>query len=198
MYDAINNAIEISKGDIIGIVNADDILSDCNVITNIVDKFLNSTDVDFVHGSVNVVNSESKIIGKSSPISDSLISKRVKYEMPILHPSLYVRKHVYSTLGLYCLSYRIVADYEFVIRLFSSSFVGLRLDFPVSNYRVGGMSGTVKGIFETLKLHKEIGLPLLHRYLIFSTTYIKLQLSSLLPSWILRLLSTSNKRHTFS
>jgi glycosyltransferase involved in cell wall biosynthesis len=198
MYDAINKAIELSSGDIIGILNSDDYYNSHDIIERVVHTFLSNEKLDFVHGSVNVVDKDGKVTGFSKPVANRDLLSRINFEMPILHPTLFVRRIVYSNLGPFNLAYRIVADYEFVYRLLNSGFKGLELNFTLTNYRLGGMSGGLGGVRETLRFQKEIGVNAAHRYYIFFITLLKMFTISKLPYWFLRLIMKDNGRHQLS
>jgi glycosyltransferase involved in cell wall biosynthesis len=197
MYDAINKAIEMSSGDIIGILNSDDSYHSNLIIEQIVNTFMLNNKLDFVHGSVNVIDKQGKVIGFSKPFANENLLKRINFEMPILHPTLFVRRYVYSNLGSFNLDYRIVADYEFVFRLLNSSFNGLELNLTFANYRLGGMSGSFDGIRETLRFQKKIGVIAPKRYFIFFSTSLKMIALSYLPYRYLRLMIRRKGRHQF-
>ena len=56
IYDAMNKAIQMATGDIIGILNSDDYLTSSQVIAKIVENFDNQTDA--VYGDVHFVKSD--------------------------------------------------------------------------------------------------------------------------------------------
>ena len=51
LYDALNKALELATGDIIGFMHSDDYYSDENVLTDISEAFLNN-DADLVCGGI--------------------------------------------------------------------------------------------------------------------------------------------------
>jgi hypothetical protein len=60
IYDAMNKGIELATGDIIGILNSDDVLFDNEIINKVVHSF--SSDVDCVYGNVILVNEFNKLV----------------------------------------------------------------------------------------------------------------------------------------
>jgi glycosyltransferase involved in cell wall biosynthesis len=60
LYDAINKGISISTGEIIGILNSDDIFVDNKVVDSIVNIFTN-TNIDFLYGDVAFIDKYNKI-----------------------------------------------------------------------------------------------------------------------------------------
>ena len=115
IYDAMNKGIQLATGDIIGILNADDLYSNNQVITNIVNQFKN-VDTDALYGDLKYVlkNDISKTIRywKSGEYTDG---KFLNGWMPP-HPTFFVRKNIYNQLGLYRTDMPSAADYELMLR----------------------------------------------------------------------------------
>ncbi len=111
IYDAMNKGIKMSSGDIIGIINSDDILANCNVFKHIVDSF--NEDIDAIYGDVVYMDDKFKklmrvfISGKA----------RKHFAWHPTHPTLYVRKKIYDKYGVYNIKYRIAADLDFMLRI---------------------------------------------------------------------------------
>ena len=55
MYDAINKGIKLATGDVIGILNSDDMLENSMVISDIADSFKNQ-DVSVVYGDLKYIS----------------------------------------------------------------------------------------------------------------------------------------------
>lgn len=115
MYDAINKGLKISTGDIIAILNSDDMIADNNVISKIVDVM---SDVNISGCYSNVINLyDNKKINKrvfNIGFNDYLISGKGTF---IPHTSLYLKRSVFEKVGLYNLDYKYAADYDFIIRV---------------------------------------------------------------------------------
>lgn len=116
IYDAMNKGIEMSTGEVIGILNADDIYTDENVISSVMQEFEDKS-VMGVYGDLKYVQKEdtSKVIrfwksGEYKP------GKFLLGWMPP-HPTFYVRKSVYETYGSYRLDMPSASDYEFMLRV---------------------------------------------------------------------------------
>jgi len=58
MYDAINKGIRMATGEVVGLLNADDVLEDDRVVERIAQEFLatRNTKIDVVYGDVRFVN----------------------------------------------------------------------------------------------------------------------------------------------
>lgn len=140
MYDALNKGLKLATGDVIGILNADDMLASSDVIEQIAHTFKNHH-TDAVYGNLNYVdmNNPEKIIRKwvSKPYSLSGIARGW---MPA-HPTLYIKREIFEKYGNYSLDFGTAADYELMIRfLYKSRIKATYLNKLIVNMRVGGMS----------------------------------------------------------
>lgn len=113
IYDAMNKGISYAKGDIIGMLNADDVFADINILSNIAAAF-NRQNTAIVYGNLNYVNLNGDVIR----IWESGIYKYGLFNwgwMPP-HPTFYCKKHLFEDYGLYDLKYGTAADYELMTR----------------------------------------------------------------------------------
>lgn len=140
IYDALNKGINSAQGDIIGFVHSDDFLESKDILKDIV-SLMKSENLDGIYGDLQYVekNNLNKVIRnwKSCEFDISLLKKGW---MPP-HPTLFLKKEVYTKHGLFDLSYKISADYDFMLRVFSD----LELKFGylpkvITKMRVGGAS----------------------------------------------------------
>ncbi|RZK12566.1 MAG: glycosyltransferase [Flavobacterium sp.] len=140
MYDAINKGMKMATGDIIGILNSDDMLASNNVISKIVTCF-KEQQVDSLFGDLLYVDAEetSKIhrFWKGLPYKRSLFNTGW---MPA-HPTFYVRKEVVDQLGGYQQNYFSASDFEFMTRyLYKHRISSHYLPELIVKMRKGGMS----------------------------------------------------------
>ncbi len=152
IYDAMNKGITMASGDIIGFLHADDLLASPNVIEMIANCF-NSQSVDAVYGDLEYVQKEdvTKVVRfwKSQPFSKNILKRGW---MPP-HPTLYVSKAAYGEIGVFKTSYRISADYDFILRLFlSPMFTFGYINNVFVKMRLGGTSNrSIKNIIRKSK-----------------------------------------------
>jgi glycosyltransferase len=140
MYDAMNKGIQMATGDIIGILNADDIFSYDNVLADIKNEFLN-TGADVVYGDLNYIdsNDSTKVLRrwKSRPYHSGLIPCGW---MPA-HPTFYAKKELFEKFGAYRLDMGSAADYELMIRfLYKCKVKSVYLPKVLVKMRIGGVS----------------------------------------------------------
>jgi glycosyltransferase involved in cell wall biosynthesis len=141
IYDAMNKGIELATGDIIGILNSDDVLFDNEIINKVVHSF--SSDVDCVYGNVILVNESNKIVRNYSSANFKLKDFEFGHMPP--HPSFYVRKEAFQEFGHYNTSFKISADYDLLLRfLYIHKLKSKYLDFILVKMRDGGISSSLK------------------------------------------------------
>ena len=116
IYDAINKGLKLATGDYIGLCF--DQFAGPDVISKMV-GIMEKEGTDGVHGDLNYMDGE-KIVRKWRQGQGNI---RTGW-MPG-HPTLYLKKEVYDTYGLYKTDYRISADYEFMIRILKDNKVKL-------------------------------------------------------------------------
>ena len=161
LYDAMNKGISLASGDIIGILNSDDVLADESVIEKVVAGF-DGDNVDAVYSDLIYV-SEYDLNKPTRLYSSKVFSKQmIKFGIMLPHPTFYVRKRCYDELGLYKTTYRVAADFELLARFMSKGIKAIRLPFISVKMREGGISSSgllwrVHQNFEIVRACKENG-----------------------------------------
>ena len=137
IYDAMNKGVKKATGDWIAFLNADDYYADdaiiriadvCNEIEN---------DVDIISAQINYLK-DNEIIGKSKYSS----FKSIWNEMPVAHPATFVRHSVFDKIGLFDTSFKIAADYEFMVSCFIHDLHCRYESFVTTYFSIDGTSGT--------------------------------------------------------
>ncbi|MDB4098265.1 glycosyltransferase, partial [Flavobacteriaceae bacterium] len=115
LYDAMNKGIALATGDIIGILNSDDIFSDMFVLENIA-KFHQENDIDASIGNITQFNESGRTVRKYSSKSWTPENLKIGFMPP--HPSIFFKKDLFENYGKYRLDFISGADYELIIRFF--------------------------------------------------------------------------------
>lgn len=92
IYDAMNKGVLASSGDVIGILNSDDLYQDATVIESVMNQFIQNPSLDIVYGDLVYVKSDNvaKVVRnwKSFPYYNNFFNHG---NVPP-HPSLFVKK----------------------------------------------------------------------------------------------------------
>ena len=145
MYDAINKGIAMATGDVVGILNADDVLADDETLSHIVEAFKDG--VDCVYADIRFVASGATLDALRSAKTVRYCSAAkwklwmFRFAAMVPHPSFYVRRECFARLGGYSLDYRICADFELELRyLYLAKLKAAYLPECVVVMRMGGAS----------------------------------------------------------
>lgn len=147
IYDAFNKGIRLSSGEIIGILNSDDMYypETLNIVVSEYEKKLNN--FCLISGSLEIVNEEGNLVRKN--LKNSVIdyfNRNIYKKMPLNHPATFVGKSVYENVGLFDTSYRIVGDYEFILRCYNSNADFIFTQETLTQMREGGVSSGLNKI----------------------------------------------------
>ena len=162
MYDAINKGIKMATGDIVGILNADDVLATDDTLARIAAAFqpskqtthhsptpslLDSSTIDCVYADIRFVREGEAVVAlrKAKSVRYCSAAKwrrwMFRFAAMVPHPSFYVRRECFERLGGYSLDYRICADFELELRyLYLAKLKAAYLPECVVVMRMGGMS----------------------------------------------------------
>lgn len=140
IYDALNKGIQRASGEVLGFLHADDVFAGPGVLARVAKEF-ESPNVDAVYGDLVYVRrtDTSHVIRYWRAGRASARSVRWGWMPP--HPTLYVRRSKYASVGLFNTEYRIAADYDLMLRLLTSD--GFRMSYIpeiLVKMRVGGAS----------------------------------------------------------
>ena len=153
IYDAMNKGIGMADGEVIGILNSDDIYSTAAVLSDIAVIFADPAirtvyaDLQYVHPA-----DMDKVLRtwKTGPFH----KRNFYYGWMPPHPTFFVRKDVYQQAGLFNTDLRSAADYEMMLRILVKFEIPTRYapGFIVK-MRTGGMSNS--SIWNRLRANKE-------------------------------------------
>lgn len=153
IYDAMNKGIGLASGEIITILNSDDIYQSPSTISEVMKDVKNNLNKDIFLGDVVFFNKNN--FNKIFRYYSAKNFKRKSLLEGIMppHPSSFIKKKIYKKYGLYKKSLSIAADFEMFLRLFLVE----KLNFFYTNkvivrMRSGGKSGkNLKTYFTSTK-----------------------------------------------
>ncbi|HVV04665.1 MAG TPA: glycosyltransferase family 2 protein [Puia sp.] len=153
IYDAMNKGIGLATGEVIGILNSDDMYTDELVLDDVAKAF-EDPQVMTVYADLQYVDPDNpqKIV---RTWRSGLFRKRNFYYgwMPP-HPTFFVRKSVYELAGVFDLHLRSAADYELMLRiLLKHGLTASYIPRVIVKMRAGGMSNA--SVWNRLRANKE-------------------------------------------
>ncbi len=115
IYDAMNKGIHLATGDVIGLLNADDLYQHPHVISTVVST-LNQTGSDAVYSNMVYVDRQdtSRVLRYWS--GGTYRAGSFLWGWMPAHPTLFVRRKVYEQYGVFTTALRSAADYELMLR----------------------------------------------------------------------------------
>lgn len=185
LYFAMNKAISLAMGEIIGNLNCGD-WYELDAIQNSV-LALNDSQADYAYGSVYLVNQKGERIGKFSAMTGEKLNQSIYYVQPYPHISAFVKKLVYLQEGAFNTKYKVAADHEFSLRIHTKNYQGVEIKKVLGNIRPGGLSGKIIAKEESRDIAIEYGVNKTYAYLLFIYYTINSYLVKILPHFLVKL-----------
>ena len=164
LYDAMNKGIEVCTGDIIGILNSDDIyFPDALKFVN--HYFSEQENLDFLFGTV-----------KKHKLMHGYYPKKIKWTFGFYTShsvGFFIKKSSQMKVGFYDIRYKYSADYDLFYKMIvKKKMFGIasKKDEIFGNFRQGGLSSRIKYLDflkENNKIRINNGQNLLFVYIIF-------------------------------
>ena len=76
----------------------------------------------------------------------------------IEHPTCFIKKDLYKSVGPFDLNYKSASDYDWMIRAKKAEAEFLLIPEILTNFRRGGMSDSFIGAYEDLLIKKKFGI----------------------------------------
>lgn len=158
LYDAINKGIAMATGEIVGILNADDAMSDDRVLADYAAVFADPA-VEAAYADIRFTANRVDADVRTLPTVRYCSARRFRkwmfrFAVMVPHPSFYCRRELFDRFGNYSLDYRICADFELVMRYLLIHGVKARyLDRCAVVMRMGGLS--TAGFRSNVEINRE-------------------------------------------
>ena len=153
LYDAMNKGISIATGDLIGILNSDDVYSNKNIISNII-KQIELFRADSVYGDLIYTKPDDLNQIKRFWKSGAFNKNKFLFGWMPPHPAFFVKREIYLKYGMFNLNLKSAADYEIMLRfLFKENISTTYLNEVLVKMRSGGRSN--QNLISRLQGNKE-------------------------------------------
>ena len=158
IYNAMNKGLKLAKGEIIFILNSDDVFYDSNVVRDCVEFFDKYASTDLIYGSIQIVDKIHLKRIKRVWNPGNFIRGSFKKSWHPPHPGVVVKRDVYERIGVFNESLTIAADYDWLLSAFEVHKVKTRLfERVIVSQREGGASMSFKGkIIGNMELWRSI------------------------------------------
>jgi len=147
IYDAMNKGIVMATGDVVGILNSDDIYASSTAIESVMNIFENEK-VDSVYGDLDYVSYDDiNKISRRWRTGQYTPGSFLKGWHPA-HPAFFVKKNIYDKYGTFDISFEVSADFELMLRFMEKNRISsYYLPEVIVKMREGGESNrSVKNI----------------------------------------------------
>lgn len=144
--DAFNKGIALSRGEIIGLINADDYYLP-GALSKVASAYRAAGSEVIIHGNMLVEKDGRKVRIRPRPFP-----RLWKYvDFPFNHPAMFVPKKIYDKLGGYDKRCRYAMDYDFSLRAMQSGVSFKFLDEDLACFSIEGVSSQAP-----INCHKEV------------------------------------------
>lgn len=148
LYDAMNHGIGHATGDVVGILNSDDLYCDNEVLATIADTFAQDQDLQCIYGNLVFVNAEDIYKVERHWVGSQYKKGMFRKGWAPAHPSFYAKRACFEKYGAFKTDFEVSADFELMLR-FIGRFELKNLYVPRNfvRMRMGGEStGSIKKI----------------------------------------------------
>ncbi|MBP1680100.1 MAG: glycosyl transferase, family 2 [Proteobacteria bacterium] len=162
IYDAMNKGLKLATGDVIGILNSDDMYINNHIIEKII-KIFELHNVDSLFADLVFVRSDNLERTIRYYDSSKCLPNNFKKALYPAHPTFFVKREIYEKYGYFKTDYKIAADFDLMARfLYTHNISYYYLQEPIIKMRIGGVSTSLKSLYintiEQLRVCKENGI----------------------------------------
>ena len=153
LYDAMNKGINAATGDVVAILNADDVYASNEVLARVTALF-KASDVEAVYGDLHYVAADDVSRVTRSWQAGTYRPGAFRRGWMPPHPTLFVRRACYDRWGLFSMALRSAADYELMLRFIHRHGMSLAyLPETLVLMRAGGVSNA--SLMHRIRAHRE-------------------------------------------
>lgn len=169
LYDAMNKGITMATGDVVGILNSDDLYIDNKVVEDIARTFTEK-DVDCIYGNLHFVDSQDTKKIVRTWIGSQHTKGAFKKGWHPAHPTFYAKRLYFEKLGGFDITFDVSADFELMLRFIEKNelknyflnrfFIRMR----VGGESTGSISKIIKGNKNVIRAFRKNGIKVSYFY----------------------------------
>ena len=153
IYDAINKGLKLATGDVIGVLNSDDLYIDNQVVFDVVNKLKNSQ-ADCLYADLQYVDRIDLNRVKRNWVSGEYKSGLFYQGWMPPHPTFFLKSECYRQFGNYNIQLKSAADYELMLRMIHvNKITTVYLPRVLVKMRIGGKSNV--SLVNRIKANRE-------------------------------------------
>jgi glycosyltransferase involved in cell wall biosynthesis len=140
VYDAFNKGLRAATGDVVAFLNCGDTYVSSAVVSRMAAEFSDpSVQAAFADVLIVDADDETRVIRRYS--SKPFTPGRMALGLMPAHPTLFLRREIYQSVGEYNTDYRIAGDFELCLRVFTKRAIRYRyVPEPLVRMLNGGVS----------------------------------------------------------
>jgi glycosyltransferase involved in cell wall biosynthesis len=141
LYDAMNKGIKIATGEIVGILNSDDVYFNNAILAQVANTFNQNNSIQAIFGNIRFVRPDNLDKTVRYYQSKHFSPKCFRFGFMPAHPTFFTYRTNFDKIGFYKTDYKIAADFELLTRFLYKnklSYKYIPLDFI--KMRTGGIS----------------------------------------------------------
>ncbi|HUC31462.1 MAG TPA: glycosyltransferase family 2 protein [Candidatus Paceibacterota bacterium] len=116
IYDAMNKGVRLATGDVVGILNSDDLYADDGVLESVARALDASPSSDACYGDLVYVDQADTNKITRTWRSGDFSEAKIRGGWIVPHPAFFPRRQLYERLGYFRLDLRLAGDYELLLR----------------------------------------------------------------------------------
>jgi glycosyltransferase involved in cell wall biosynthesis len=137
IYDAINKGLRLSRGKIISILNSDDQF-ESNAVIYMQAAAVKEPNVGIFYGFIRQIYKGSELVTHRYNYDLILSDLDAGIQSAAQHPTCFVRRSVYEEIGCFDTSFKLAADYDFLLRAKKNGIIFFPLDRIITIFNLGG------------------------------------------------------------
>ena len=133
IYNAMNKAARLARGDYVYFLNSDDCLIDHAVLADVAAELEARAAPDLIYGNVIYLHPAHRVLRKFEHISTATLP----FE-DLCHQASFARRALFDSIGPFNERFSTNADYDWLLRVFASGATTHWMDRTVAEFRTGG------------------------------------------------------------